>query len=132
MTDTPDQPRMTMERLQAKAFERAALRDRIAQMLYENGEMLADWEGGSPPTWEEIADPTGDHADIRLDHQHRADALLGLDAPACLELARILLGIAATKYDALESDLWAKVERAKGFAPGSLRGWPGVKQQVAL
>ena len=120
-----------MERLRVKATERAMLRDRVAQLLYESGEMTADCEEGSMPSWDEAA-AGDDHMGILIDHRQRANALLGLGAKECLELSRILAGIAATKFDALEADLWAKVERAKGYETGSLRGWPGVKQKVAL
>ena len=121
-----------MQKLIAASVERSVLRDRIAQMLYEHGDMLADHEDGCAPAWNEVVESSGDHADILFDHRKNANAIMGLDAVSCLELGRILMGIAATKYEGLENDLWAKIERAKGYECGSLRGWPGVKQKVAI
>lgn len=131
----------TMERLQAKSEARAAIVDQIARMLWESGEMLAETEGGSLPSWGEITDArrSGSEDEFTsacwswwLDHAHKAEAILALDARQSLALAKILIDSAAVQQTQMELDLWRKIERAKGFEPGSLTGAPGVKQQVAL
>jgi hypothetical protein len=133
-----------MKRLQAKSDELSRVRDQIAQMLYESGEMLAQTEGGSMPSWDEIAEGCGpDDAalvdesqdacwQIRLDHLHRADNILALDGASCLTLATILIDQAAKQHADMEKQLWGKVERAAGFERGSLTGAPGVAPKVFL
>lgn len=112
-----------LDRLRAKAEARAAIVNDIARILWENGEVLADTEGGSMPTWDEIARRSDDATwGWFLDHTHRAEALMALQPADALTLAQ----------EALERDLWAKVERARGLEPGSLTGVPGVAQRVAL
>jgi len=125
-----------MARIVLRAAEREKIVDQIARMLWESGEMLADSEGGSMPTWDEVragcVAQTEGCWDWYLAHKRRAEAVLALDAAQSLALARILLDRAARQYRELELDLWAKIERAKGFEPGSLTGEPGVRQEVAL
>lgn len=128
--------------LEQKAAVRAAIIDQVARMLWESGEMLADTEGGAMPSWGVVCanlngsggdeDFTQACCDWYLNHTHKAEAILALDAKQSLALANILVASAQRQYDQLELDLWRKVERAKGFEPGSLTGAPGVKQQVAL
>jgi hypothetical protein len=133
-----------MERIQARAIERAKIVDQIARILYENGEMLADTEGGAMPGWDEVvaelraaaAAATSEYHDMCvhcwLSHTHQADALLRIDAAGSLTLATLLIGNAQKLHTSIEMDLWHKIERAKGFEPGSLTGAPGVKQRSAL
>ena len=133
-----------MDRLRARAAAHAELVDTVARILWENGEMLADTEGGSMPTWQELAHlrahpeqcesaaAHGAFSEWWLSHTRKAQALLDLDARSSLQLGQILITHAGTKFEQLELDLWRKIERAKGFEPGSLTGAPGVRQQVAL
>jgi len=131
-----------MARLKAKAEARAAIVNDIARILWENGEMLAGTEGGAMPSWEEIVagknDPSADQ-DRKdacfawfLGHARGAELLLSLDARDALTLAKHLIDSAMRLQEALEMDLWRKIERAKGFEPGSLTNAPGVRQRVAL
>lgn len=131
-------------RIKARAEAHAALVNEIAKMLWENGEMLADTEGGPMPTWEEVAHQVsnpfeGDGSEFYnscctwwADHCQQARALLRLDARASLKLGQILIQSAGEKFEQADMDMWRKLERAKGFEPGSLTGKPGVQQRVAL
>ena len=136
-----------MERLKIKAETRSAVVNEIARILWENGEMLAQTEGGSMPSWQEIIaacsasfEPGDDRDDDfidacgawRLSHIHQAEALLSLDVAGSLTLAKHLTESALRIHQSIELDLWHKIERAKGFEPGSLTGAPGVTQRVAL
>lgn len=139
MSGNNDDP---MARFQPKAAERAAVIDQIARMLWESGEALADTEGGSMPTWDQIREAVetriGDADFVNacfgwwLDHKHKAEAILALDAAQSLTLATFLIENAKRYQERTELDLWRKIERAKGFEAGSLTGAPGVKQKVAL
>ena len=124
-----------MARLKAKAEARAAIVNDIARILWENGEMLAGTEGGAMPSWEEIV-AGKDRKDACfawfLGHARGAELLLSLDARDALTLAKHLIDSAMRLQEALEMDLWRKIERAKGFEPGSLTNAPGVRQRVAL
>lgn len=129
-----------LARLRAKADARAAIVNDIARILWENGEALADTEGGSMPTWDEVVDRrhTGTAATTDaywswfLDHTHRAEALMVLQPADALTLAKHLIDSAMRSQEALERDLWGKVERARGLEAGSLTGAPGVAGRVAL
>ena len=141
MTDPviPQTTETTMDRLLIKAEIRAGKINEIARILWENGEMLADCEDGSLPTWEGLlAHLQVGGADYDAcfgywrDHTNRAQALLDLDAKSTMLLGQMLIESARHKFEEAELDLWRKVERAKGFEPGSLTGKPGVKQRVAL
>lgn len=128
------------ERLKAKTAARAAIVNDIARILWENGEALADTEDGSMPTWDEVVAGRGS-VNLKfkdacwswfLNHSRQADALLALSSADALTLAKHLIDSAARAQEATELDLWRKIERAKGFEPGSLTGAPGVAQRVAL
>jgi hypothetical protein len=124
-----------MDRLEAKAAERAKIVDQIAGILWRNGEELAETEGGSMPTWEEVVarrcDCVNDvHWAYWLDHTHRAEALLSLAAPDALLLAKLLIDSALSTQNQMELDLWRKIEHAKGFEAGSLTGKPGVRSRL--
>lgn len=110
----------TMQKLQAKAAEREKIVDQIARLLWESGEMLAETEGGSMPTWDEVllsritGSPLEDEYGSAcmswwLDHTHRAEALLALDADQALALAQILITQAAKTQKQTELDLWRKL-----------------------
>ena len=147
LNQTTEIPRV--ERLRAKAAERAKVTDQIARMLWESGPMTAAWEGdGASPTWDEITEwrftdlPDNAHPEHRkiheahtgywLDTWHKAEALQALDADQSMTLARIMLDQAQRQQKDLELQLWRKVERATGYEPGSLTGQPGVKQRVFI
>lgn len=129
-----------LDRLRAQAEARAAIINDIARILWENGEALADAEGGSMPTWDKIVDgrragtaaTTDAYWSWFLDHTHRAEALMALQPADALTLAKHLIDSAMRSQEALELDLWGKVERARGLEAGSLTGAPGVAQRVAL
>lgn len=131
-----------IDRLKAKAEARAAIVNEIAKILWENGEMLADTEGGSMPTWDEVLTnrrAEGVSQELKegcwswfLAHAHQAEALLNLDAADSLTLAKHLIDSAMRTQRSIELDLWHKIERAKGFESGSLTEAPGVPQRVAL
>lgn len=130
-----------MQRLEAKAAERAKIVDLIARMLWESGPQSSDWEGGAPPSWDDITDGrrgaldqelNDAYAGYHLDTWHKAEALLALEHRQCFAVAQILIAEGQRKQEELELQLWRKVERAAGFEPGSLTGKPGVKQRVFL
>lgn len=139
MTDEAPDP---FAKLRQRAAARDVIVDQIARMFWESGEELADTEGGTMPTWDEVCanlDGSGGDenftqacCDWWLSHKHRAEAVLALDATQSLALANILIAHAQEQHRRLELDLWRKIERAKGFEAGSLTGAPDVKQQVAL
>lgn len=131
-----------IDRLKAKAEARAAIVNEIAKILWENGEMLADTEGGSMPSWDEVltnrrAEGIGQELKEAywswfLAHTHQAEALLNLGVTDSLTLAKHLIDNAMRTQRSVELGLWHKIERAKGFEPGSLAGAPGVPQRAAL
>ena len=140
---TPDvQSTGVMERLQAKSEARAKIVDEIARVLWENGEMLAQTEGGAMPSWKEVlASRTADGISQEfkeacwswwVNHTHSAEALLSVDASGAMTIAKHLMDSAARQQRDETLALWGKVERAAGYEPGSLTGKEGVKQRVFL
>lgn len=133
-------PSTLMAKLQRDAEAHARVVDAVSRILWEGGEMLGDWEDGPAPTWDDVvdgrSDPTHPSHDALaaywMDTTIKANALLQLDAKQSMTLAMILTEQAKAKYERLEVDLWRKIERAKGFEPGSLTGAPGVPQRIAL
>lgn len=142
MTNTTE----LMQRLEAKAAERAKTIDQVMRILWESGEQSADWEGGAPPSWDDITagrqrrcgddeTPEGKELnDAYTSYYHctwtDAQHLLALDHKQCLALAQILIAEAQRKTEEHEIRLWRGIERAAGYEAGSLTGKPGVKQQV--
>lgn len=132
----------TMERLEAKAAERAKVTNEIARMLWESGPQSSDWEGSAPPSWDDITagrqgafeeqELNDAYTGYWLDTWHKAEALQALDADQSMALAKIMLDQADQRRKEMEIDLWRKIERAAGYEEGSLTGKPGVKQRVFL
>lgn len=142
MNEKSSEPSEVMRRLKAKAEARAIIINDIARILWENGEMLADTEDGAMPGWDDLMvirhadDASQDQRDTCwawfMNHWQRAEALLTMQAADSLVLAKHLIDSAMRTQKSVELDLWHKIERAKGFEPGSLTGAPGVPQKVAL
>lgn len=135
------EPSALMQKLHAESIARGAVVDSISRILWESGEMTAQWEGeGGPPTWDDILEARSDvnheHHDAFscywLQETQRAEHLMDLDAPQAMTLAMILLDNAKAGYKRADLDMWRKVERAAGFEKGSLTGAPGVPQRIFL
>jgi hypothetical protein len=133
-------PSDLMRKLQAAEAARAEIVDTIARMLWETGQMTAEWEGGPAPSWDDITeawfDQTHENHDAYCTYwfteTQQASALMDLGPANSMALATILMNCAQDGYRRMELDLWRKVERAKGFEKGSLTGEPGVTQRIAL
>jgi hypothetical protein len=112
-----------MERLRAKSQARAKIVEEIAGILWQNGEMLADTEGGAMPSWIEVLSARSavsiseEHKEACwawwLENTHRAEALLSIAPADALVLAKHLIDSAARQQEMTERSLWARIEKAR-------------------
>ncbi|MCQ8277972.1 hypothetical protein NFI95_05870 [Acetobacteraceae bacterium KSS8] len=83
--------RFVIDRLRAAQVGRRAATEAIAELLYENGVMLADSECGAPLLWAEMVASPELHDRVEVArHRDIADTVMSLDVDARTKLVTLI------------------------------------------